>query len=471
MQSFEIETRHRLKIALKKADTTQYIQVGHNTIQGVADMFKQCFPGKQAVVIADKNTFKAAGKQVQEVLSAKLDVVLPPYIFDAKDMHAEMKHVDALTQFLSSVEAIPVAVGSGTINDLTKLASYRNNRQYMVVVTAASVDGYTAFGASITAGGFKQTFQCPAPRGVMADLDVLSEAPVEMNAWGYADLIAKIPAGADWILADALGIEAIDSVAWDLVQGPLRDMTADPDGVRAGDGKALCFLIEGLIMSGLAMQHLGSSRPASGAEHQFSHLWDIEHHTHHGIAPSHGFKVAIGSLSSLALYEQVLPLDLQHRNWSLGEIQSRWASFDYTEQRIRARFPDEKVARQILDQAHAKYITPELLFKRLQQLSTLWPELKPKLEAQVIPFGELISKLGLISGPVKPEDIGIELFRLKDSFEFARYIRTRYTLLDVAHETGVMETCVSQIFSSGAYWAPKKQDSPTTLMESEHVVS
>ncbi len=470
MQSYEIETRDRLKIALKKADTTRHIQVGYNTIQGVADMFKQCFPGKQAVVIADKNTFKAAGKQVQAVLDAQLDVVLPPYIFDAKDMHAEMKHVDALAKYLSSIDAIPVAVGSGTINDLTKLASHRNNRQYMVVVTAASVDGYTAFGASITAGGFKQTFQCPAPRGVIADLDVLSEAPVEMNAWGYADLIAKIPAGADWILADALEIEPIDKVAWDLVQGPLRDMTADPAGVRSGDGKALCFLIEGLIMSGLAMQHLGSSRPASGAEHQFSHLWDIEHHTHHGIAPSHGFKVAIGSLSSLALYEQVLPLDLQNKSWSLDAIQSCWVPFDATEQRIRSRFPDETVARQILDQAHAKYIPPEVLVKRLQKLSALWPELRPRLEAQVIPFGELKSKLRLINGPVKPEDIGIEVGRLKDSFEFARYIRTRYTLLDVAHETGVLETCVSQIFMDGVYWSSKIQENHKAL-EREHAVS
>ena len=469
MQRFEIDTRDRLQIALKKADTTQHIQVGHNAIQGVADMFKQCFPGKRAVVIADVNTFKAAGKQVQEVLEAQLDMVLPPHVFDVEDMHAEMQHVDALTEFLRSVDAIPVAVGSGTINDLTKLSAYRNHRQYMVVVTAASVDGYTAFGASITAGGFKQTFQCPAPRGVLADLDVLSQAPVEMNAWGYADLIAKIPAGADWIIADALGIEAIDSVAWELVQGPLRDLIRDPVGVRSGDGKALCLLIEGLIMSGLAMQSLGSSRPASGAEHQFSHLWDIEHHTHHGIAPSHGFKVAIGSLSSLALYEKVLPMDLQNRNWSLGEIQSRWVSFDQTEKRIRSRYSDETVAQQIVDQVRAKYITAEVLFKRLQQLSALWPELKPRLEAQVIPFIELKTKLGLVNGPEKPEDIGIELTRLKDSFEFARYIRTRYTLLDVAHETDVMETCVSQIFSGGAYWSSKNQDSHKVL-ESEDVI-
>ena len=466
MQGFETETRERLQTALKKADTTQYIEVGYKSIQHVGEMFKQCFPGKKAIVIADTNTFEAAGKHVQKVLESQIEGTLPPYIFEVEDMHAEMQHVDLLTTYLASIDAIAVAVGSGTINDLTKLASYRNQRQYMVVVTAASVDGYTAFGASITSGGFKQTFQCPAPRGVIADIDVLSQAPKEMNAWGYADLIAKIPAGADWMLADALGIEAIDPVSWNLVQAPLRDLTSDPAGVRDGDAKALCFLIEGLLMSGLAMQHLGSSRPASGAEHQFSHLWDIEHHTHHGITPSHGFKVAIGSLSSLALYEQILPLDFQDRNWSLSEIQARWTSFDIIEKRIRSRFPDDMIAQQILEQARGKYITAEILHNRLKVLSELWPELRPRLEQQVIPFGELRSKLGQVAGPQRPEDIGIDLMRLKNSYEFARYIRTRYTLLDVAHETGLTGICLYQIFKNDVYWPGSKR-----VVETENAVS
>ena len=72
------------------------------------------------------------------------------------------------------------------------------------------MDGYTAFGASITHEGSKQTFDCPAPRAVMADLEVIAAAPDGMNAWGYADLLAKITAGADWIVADELGVEPID---------------------------------------------------------------------------------------------------------------------------------------------------------------------------------------------------------------------------------------------------------------------
>ena len=116
------------------------------------------------------------------------------------------------------------------------------------------MDGYTAFGASITYQGSKQTFNCPAPMAVVADLDVICAAPEEMNASGYADLLAKTTAGADWLVADALGVEAIDRTAWAIVQGGLREAVADPAGVRNRNPEAVRQLTEGLMLSGFAMQ-------------------------------------------------------------------------------------------------------------------------------------------------------------------------------------------------------------------------
>src|SRR5690606_24859508 len=174
------------------------------------------------------------------------------------------------------------------------------------VATAASMDGYTAYGASITSEGSKQTFDCPAAQAVIADLDVIGGAPDGMNASGYADLVAKIPAGADWMAAEACGEETIDGAVWKTVQQRLRQWCANADGVPRRDPTAIHGLISGLLMTGFAMQAARSSRPASGAEHQFSHLWDMEHHTHNGAAPSHGFKVGIGSLASVAVYEALL---------------------------------------------------------------------------------------------------------------------------------------------------------------------
>src|SRR5204863_7822845 len=98
-------------------------------------------------------------------------------------------------------------------------------------------------------------------------------------------------------------VEPIHPEAWRIVQGGLREMLGHPEGVPSGDANAISRLIEGLMLAGFAMQAAQTSRAASGAEHQFSHLWDMQHHTYQGQAPSHGFKVGIATLAVTALYE------------------------------------------------------------------------------------------------------------------------------------------------------------------------
>ena len=146
-----------------------------------------------------------------------------------------------------------------------------------------------------------------------------------MNASGYADLLAKSVAGADWILADAAGDEPIEPATWATVQDSLPSWVDSPAGVARGDLGCLQRLVVGLLMSGFAMQRARSSRPASGAEHQFSHLWDMQHHTHNGAPPFHGFKVGIGTLASLALYEVLLRRDLERLD--VDDAVARWPSF------------------------------------------------------------------------------------------------------------------------------------------------
>lgn len=148
----------------------------------------------------------------------------------------------------------------------------------MCVATAASMDGYTAFGASITADGAKQTFNCPAPQACLADIAIISKAPKEMTASGYADLFAKITAGADWILSDMLDVEKIDDKSWSIIQDGLHDSLADPQGVRNSDPQAISALTEGLMLGGFAMQWSKSSRPASPEQNTSSVIcgtWNI----------------------------------------------------------------------------------------------------------------------------------------------------------------------------------------------------
>ena len=289
---------NKIESALRRTTDTRALAFGVGTLPRAAELFVELFPGRRALVVADLNTWRVAGEEVHRILGEAGIGQDEPCVFADPGLYAEWGYVERLDALLAGTDAVPVAVGSGVINDLAKLASHHNGRRYLVVGTAASMDGYTAYGASITRDGNKQTFDCPAPLGMVFDPAIAAAAPAALSASGYADLIAKIPAGADWMLADAVGAEAMDDFAFSLVQDGLPEALCDPTSVHAGDVGKVGRLAEGLLLSGFAMQAAQSSRPASGAEHQFSHLWDMEHLRFGGASVSHGFKVGIGTLAS-----------------------------------------------------------------------------------------------------------------------------------------------------------------------------
>jgi len=435
-----------LEQALAEARDTRLLRIESGARHHAGAVFTELFGDRPAVLVADANTFRAAGRDVLASFGESCPV---PFVFEP-GIYAEYPLVERLEARLAAEPAIAVAVGSGTINDLTKLASHRLGRPYMVVATAASMDGYTAFGASITYKGSKQTFECPAPLGVLADLDVIARAPAGMNPSGYADLLAKNVAGADWILAEAAGVETIDQPVWNTVHGCLREWVGSPAAVAANQPEALRNLLYGLMMTGLAMQAHRTSRPASGADHQFSHLWDMQHHLHKGQAPSHGFKVAIGLLASAALYECLLEMDVA--GLDVDRAAAERPTLDQLEARIRELFGPGELAGKALEETRAKFIPPDRLRARLALLREGWPETRERLLRHLIPFAEAQAMLRQAGCAWKAQQIGIGPERLERSYRQAYYIRRRYTVLDLAHETRLAPAALERLFGPGGRW-------------------
>jgi glycerol-1-phosphate dehydrogenase [NAD(P)+] len=195
--------------ALRSARETRALEIGSGILPRTAKLFRGQFGHAPAIIVTDSIIRPIAGQAVIDSFQTASHPCPEPFIYTDPKLYAEFGYVTQLEEALKQSDAVPVAVGSGTINDLAKLAAHRVGRPYMCVATAGSMDGYTAFGASITRKGSKQTFACPAPQAVLADLNIIQAAPREMNASGYADLLAKTTAGADWILADALRVEQI----------------------------------------------------------------------------------------------------------------------------------------------------------------------------------------------------------------------------------------------------------------------
>jgi glycerol-1-phosphate dehydrogenase [NAD(P)+] len=447
----------KMQSALEGATDTEDVLIGSGVVAQVADVFKKNFGDATAVVVSDENEFAVAGQEVNDRLAEAGVELLEPYLFPGKPtLHADYENIKTLIGALSEHDAIPVAVGSGVLNDIAKRAAYETDRGYMNVGTAASMDGYTAFGASITKEGYKQTMTCPAPKAVLADTDVLTGAPPPMTAAGYADLLGKVTAGGDWIIADTLGAEPIDRDVWALVQDDLREWTGDPAALSAGDGEAMGNLIGGLIMSGLAMQAHQSSRPASGAEHQFSHLWEMEGLGHedgpHGEPPlSHGFKVGLGSIAIAGVYERLLERDLSQLD--VDAAVAAWPSWEEVEKEVRAQHTTPGLDEAAVAETKAKYVDRDALRARLEKVREVWPQLREDLRKQLMPADQLREQLRLAGAPTKPSDIGLDMQRFKDTYIRSQMIRRRYTVLDLAKEAGILEQLVDELFAPGGFWA------------------
>ncbi len=411
-------------------------------LNDVPELVRRHFQSRRPWIVADENTWRAAGEKLFAVLkSAGLDP-FEPFIFPAVPMlHA----ADAVTPRLTEAmpfDCVPVSVGGGTINDLVKRASAVTKHRYLCVPTASSVDGYTSYGAAMTSNGLKKTLPCLAPLVVAADVDVLMAAPAQMAASGYADLAAKIPGGADWLIADELGIEPVRADVWDLVQRDLRKWLSDPADT------ASVFL--GLAATGYSMQMYRESRPASGAEHMIAHLWEMENLTFEGVPVSHGFKVGIGSLASTAMME-----------WLFNGHDAAWARATARPPRTagqRRAEVDSLLARgcygaKTADIAMAKFLEGDALAERRALIFAHWDALAARTAKTRIPFDDLKAMVRAASCPAAPAEIGLGTDQFMHGVLAAQLIRNRYTILDLLDELGLLREAaeaVTRRMTSGA---------------------
>ena len=442
---------NKIESALRRTTDTRALAFGVGTLPRAAELFVELFPGRRALVVADLNTWRVAGEEVHRILGEAGIGQDAPCVFADPGLYAEWGYVERLDALLAGTDAVPVAVGSGVINDLAKLASHHNGRRYLVVGTAASMDGYTAYGASITRDGNKQTFDCPAPLGMVFDPAIAAAAPAALSASGYADLIAKIPAGADWMIADVVGSEAIDRFAFDLVQDGLQEALSDPEGVYNGDVKKVEQLAEGLLLSGFAMQAAKSSRPASGMEHQFSHFWDMEDLEFEGKHVSHGFKVGIGTLASTASLELLLAAPIE--SLDIDACVAKWKSWEETEKEILRIFNGKPgfIDRALIETKN-KYVDKEGLRRELTAFKAAWSELKERIRKQIIPFEEVRRRLKLVGAPYEPEQLGVSRARFRDTFAKIPYMRSRFSNIDIAYRCGFMDEWLERLFGKGGIW-------------------
>ena len=429
---------------VKESPGIAEILIGKKILGQLPNILKRNFSSKSVFILADQNTWQVAGFKSFEHLSNK-SFKVSYEILDSKP-EPSVELAQTVMSKITFGNCILLAIGSGVINDLGRYIAFDLELDYACIATAASMDGYASAGSPLSINGFKKTINCKPAKVILADLDLIASAPQEMVSAGYADIAGKIPAGADWILSDRLGIEPVNEVVWSLVHDGLKDWLPTVQLTNVSNLDSLDELFARLTMIGLAMEKHGSSRPASGADHQIAHIWEMEGLKYNGQKVSHGHCVAIGCLIILKLYEWLCEQKLE--KLQIKDITKSYPSMDDKKIKIKKCFGSTELMNKAVLESTQKHLEQYELEKRLFHLVNKWREIRESLKLHLVSFSEMKTWLANVNAPSKPSEIGLSEIELKATVRKALWIRSRYTILDILFETGLLDDAIEQALSS-----------------------
>ena len=368
---------------------------------------------KSLVMICDENTYEAAGKQVEELIPGLKKIVLNP-----ENLHANEHGVEAAKKGLDEVGGadLMIADGSGTIHDITRYHAYEMKIPFFSVPTAASVDGFVSTVAAMTWHGFKKSFTAVSPVVVVADTDIFKKAPLRLTASGVSDLLGKYTALADWKITHLLTGEYICDEICSMEYEALDRLKESLDGLTTGDADAYENLMYGLLLSGLAMQMTGNSRPASGAEHHMSHLWEMEVINDY-IDFYHGEKVGVGLVLASKIYHKAA------EKMETGDFKVKDA-MPVEEELIRKNFSKPGMFEIIMEENTPNLldeVDPAKLVEKNEEIISIIREI-PTAE-------ELVEMIEKVKGVKSLEDLGFDESYQAKTANLSPYVRARITFM------------------------------------------
>lgn len=397
-----------------------------------------------AWVIADEHTDRAAGERVRSILGRAGIRLTASVLPGDPPPHPNEQALGRLALDIPGRDAAVVAVGSGTITDLARFVASRLEVPLVAVPTAASVDGFTSSVAAMIAGGVRVTYPAAPPAAVVADPEIYAHAPPRLTASGWAELSGKWTALADWALAQALNGEYRCPVAVQMVEEAAAPVRAAWERKEPGGGgswhapERVQALMRGLLQVGVAMLMVGNSRPASGAEHHLAHFWEMRDLLEGREPALHGERVGVGTLMVQRLYRALL--ETGPAAWPSPALPSR----EQHEERVARYFG--RLAGPLLAEQRSWADGPWRLFgrdpeevaRRRAHVVSRWDDAVAAVRPFLAPPEALEAFLRSAGAPASWEELGLASGVVADSLRAAREVRSRYTVLHLAGELGVL---------------------------------
>ena len=344
---------------------------------------------------------------------------------------------------------IAVAVGTGAINDMTRYFSFRLGIPFMTVATAAPMDGFASSIAAIQVDNLKTTFDAQTPLAILGDTEILKGAPYSMIAAGLGDLLGKTTCLCDWKLAHLITGEHICPRTVELVERCAHDILEIAPRAKDRDPAALGKIMEGLVLSGVAMSLYGNSRPASGCEHHMSHYWETIFGQRGQRPAPHGTQVGVGTVLILRAVEVLLsqPVDFA----AARDAAARYDPAAWESAMEAAYGPAAPGIIELEHTAHKNDTAGRLA--RIDAMERNWPAIEALLRG--LPSSAYVEELlrGL-GAPAHPSEIGVDDALLRDTFLYCKEIRPRYTILQMLWDLDLLEktadTCIRSFPADGS---------------------
>lgn len=384
------------------------------------------------LLVADVNTYPVLGQKVEAALKGR-GWDLRSVVYSEAEVVPDEEFIFQALLVADNVERTYLAVGSGTLTDITRIVSHRTRCRFISVPTAPSVDGFTSPSASLVVRRIKKTVMAQPPMAVFADLPTLAAAPQAMIAAGYGDILGKAIALADWRLGHLLWDEPYNAEIAARVRATLEACIAATDEIGQASPEGIRKLMFSLVDSGQCMLDFGNSRPAAGCEHYMSHFLEMKLLREGRPAVLHGAKVGMCSLPAAEQYAHLRQMDRAQAVARLAAAARPERSADL--ERIRQAFGT--IAESLfIEQAPFLDMTVVEFDRLKQRILEHWDEVQ-SLAAQVPAPEKLADLLSRAGGATRPAELGLSDEEVQQALTESHFLRNRFTICKLGRILGL----------------------------------
>ena len=409
------------------------VLIGKGVINKLPEYIKK-YRSKKPFLLADSNTFSVAGELVCNILQNN-GIGYAKYVFTCQQMEPNEEAVgSAIMHFDPSCDLI-IGIGSGVINDIGKILSNITGKKYIIIGTAPSMDGYASATSSMNMDGLKVSLNSRAADVIIGDTDILKTAPDHMLKSGLGDMLAKYVSIAEWRIAHIITGEYYCEHVADLIRKALAKCVANAEGLLKREDQAIEAVFEGLVIGGIAMAYAGVSRPASGVEHYFSHVWDMRGLEFGTQVDLHGIQCAMATLQAIKLYENlktVTPDAIKAQNYVNGFSYEDWKT---QLREFLGNSAETMIAQETKENKYDKSTHPARFAKIAENWDAILQVLNEELPSART-LSEILDTLGISKDL---QAIGVDSNAARMTFCATKDIRDKYVLSRLAWDLGILD--------------------------------